>query len=280
MNPVARFATVALLGFAVGCGPAAPTKTSSKKPKKRPTVAVASSDRQSATNPHTFKVPDPDQPFQFKVPPITEEAPAAPEPSESASVPAPSPAAVPPASSPNLVPPEFRPDAGDPSGVSQAEVPLILSLAVFNSADVYGARPKNYVDASGRPLLSWRIQILPFMEQKNLFEEFQLKEAWDSDANKPLLAKAPRWLRTAYSEGEYTTTWKMVPGAAGGILLVEGGPGSSVPWTQPDEVVIDPDMPLAAFGQEPEGGYRVVLADGSRAKLDAKALSAKLLGKE
>ena len=43
----------------------------------------------------------------------------------------------------------------------------------------------------GRPLYSWRVLILPYLEQKDLYDEFDLNEAWDSPHNRELLAKRP-----------------------------------------------------------------------------------------
>ena len=42
-----------------------------------------------------------------------------------------------------------------------------------------------------RALLSWRVAMLPFLEQEKLYKEFKLDEAWDSDHNKKLIAKMP-----------------------------------------------------------------------------------------
>ncbi len=44
---------------------------------------------------------------------------------------------------------------------------------------------------NGRPLLSWRVHLLPFLEQQPLYEQFHLDEPWDSPHNKPLLEKMP-----------------------------------------------------------------------------------------
>src|SRR5262249_32600764 len=43
----------------------------------------------------------------------------------------------------------------------------------------------------GRPLLSWRVLILPYVEQGDLYSQFKLDEAWDSPNNLPLLEKMP-----------------------------------------------------------------------------------------
>jgi hypothetical protein len=46
-------------------------------------------------------------------------------------------------------------------------------------------------DKDGKPLLSWRVLILPYIEQDALYKEFHLDEPWDSDHNKKLLEKMP-----------------------------------------------------------------------------------------
>ena len=50
-------------------------------------------------------------------------------------------------------------------------------------------------DANGKPLLSCASQILPYLEQQALYNEFHLDEPWDSDHNKPLIARMPVVLR-------------------------------------------------------------------------------------
>src|SRR5262249_54097040 len=48
------------------------------------------------------------------------------------------------------------------------------------------------LDAKGnKPLLSWRVAILPFIEQKELYDEFKLDEPWDSPHNKELIGRMP-----------------------------------------------------------------------------------------
>ena len=46
--------------------------------------------------------------------------------------------------------------------------------------------PAAIVDKKGKPLLSWRVSILPFIEQDNLYKQFHLDEPWDSKHNLPL----------------------------------------------------------------------------------------------
>src|SRR6266487_3289226 len=56
-----------------------------------------------------------------------------------------------------------------------------------------------------KPLLSWRVVILPYIEEDNLYKQFKLDEPWDSDHNKTLIAKMPKIyapIRVKAKEGE------------------------------------------------------------------------------
>ena len=67
-----------------------------------------------------------------------------------------------------------------------------LALALRSYNDAYGHFPPAAVsDKSGKPLLSWRVLMLPWIQQGKLFKEFHLDEPWDSDHNKKLLEKMP-----------------------------------------------------------------------------------------
>ena len=67
-----------------------------------------------------------------------------------------------------------------------------FGLALHNFHDVNGHLPPGASrDPEGKPLLSWRVALLPFLEQQALFNEFKLDEPWDSPHNQPLLARMP-----------------------------------------------------------------------------------------
>ena len=57
--------------------------------------------------------------------------------------------------------------------------------AFHNYHDEHGHFPPAYtVDEDGKPLHSWRVLILPYMEQKALYEKIRLDEPWDSEYNR------------------------------------------------------------------------------------------------
>src|SRR5439155_14951587 len=86
-------------------------------------------------------------------------------------------------------------DAGliEPTGPAEASrAPVIasannlqqLALALLNYESAHGHFPAPASrDKNGKLLLSWRVQILPFLEQDNLYKEFHLDEPWDSAHN-------------------------------------------------------------------------------------------------
>src|SRR2546421_177216 len=68
-----------------------------------------------------------------------------------------------------------------------------IGIAFHNHAGTYNSKlPSDILDKSGKPLLSWRVAILPFIEEDNLYKQFKLDEPWDSDHNKKLIERMPK----------------------------------------------------------------------------------------
>jgi hypothetical protein len=60
-----------------------------------------------------------------------------------------------------------------------------IALALQDYHDEFGSFPPAYIiDAAGKPLHSWRTLILPFNEQKPLYEKIDLTKPWDDPANR------------------------------------------------------------------------------------------------
>ena len=71
-----------------------------------------------------------------------------------------------------------------------------IGLAMHNYHAMHKSFPPAYtVDKSGKPLLSWRVLILPFLEQDALYKEFHLDEPWDSAHNRALIERMPETYR-------------------------------------------------------------------------------------
>ncbi len=158
-----------------------------------------------------------------------------------------------------------------------------IMLAMWNYHDSMGAFPPAAVtNKAGKPLLSWRVMILPYIEQNALYGEFKLDQAWDSPANKKLLAKMPKvyGLPGVRVKPEYGTFYRVftgpdtpfrgnaglrvvqiTDGTANTLFVAEGG--EAVPWTKPDELAVGARKPLPKLGGLFPEGFHTALADGT-----------------
>lgn len=142
----------------------------------------------------------------------------------------------------------------------------------------------------GKPLLSWRVAILPYIEQEALYKKFKLDEPWDSENNKKLLAQMPKLYampgeaakerdKTIYQvfngkdsifEGKKPPSLTQITNANGSsntVLVVEAG--EAVPWTKPADLAYVPGKPLPKLGGD-ETSFLAVFADGHVQRLPKK----------
>jgi len=141
------------------------------------------------------------------------------------------------------------------------------------------------MDKQGKPLLSWRVALLPYVEQDNLYKQFKLDEPWDSEHNKKLLAIMPKIYAPARGKKTrepYSTYYRVftgkdalfapngknrftignVPdGTSNTIAVVEAG--EAVPWTKPEGLEYDAKKPLPKLGGQFRNGFLVLMLDGS-----------------
>ena len=83
-----------------------------------------------------------------------------------------------------------------------------ISIGLFSYETTNKGLPASYnTDGEGRPLLSWRVHLLPYLEQQTLYNQFHLDEPWDSPHNKTLIELMPQVYRSPFSDSPlgYTT---------------------------------------------------------------------------
>jgi prepilin-type processing-associated H-X9-DG protein len=156
-----------------------------------------------------------------------------------------------------------------------------LMLAMHNHHDAHGRFPTAAIyDKRGKALLSWRVLILPFIEQNDLYKEFHLDEPWDSEHNKKLLDRMPSVYAATGEEKSNRTHYQVfvgkdtcfegkkgirifeIPdGTSNTIMIVEAA--NAVPWTKPEDLPFDADKPLPKLGGLYPGGFNAAFADGS-----------------
>jgi hypothetical protein len=160
-----------------------------------------------------------------------------------------------------------------------------IALAMHNYLDVHRTFPAAATyNAQGQPLLSWRVYLLPFIEQDALFRAFRLDEPWDSEHNKKLIAQMPVTYRSPAQKNlpQGKTTYlapvgpktifdgkkgmpiqKITDGTSNTIMIVEADDSRAVFWTQPEDYKIDAKDPLAGLVRRGARGFHAAFADGS-----------------
>jgi RNA polymerase sigma factor (sigma-70 family) len=157
-----------------------------------------------------------------------------------------------------------------------------IGLAMHNYHDVHGHFPASASYKDGKRLLSWRVALLPYLDQEALHQQFKLDEPWDSEHNKKLLAKMPQLFappgtktkkphttfyqvfvgQGAMFEGQIEMQIRNITdGLSNTFMAVEAA--EAAPWTKPEDLVYDPDKPLPRLGGIFKNGFNALLADGS-----------------
>lgn len=163
-----------------------------------------------------------------------------------------------------------------------------VGLGLHNYHDTYGTFPPAYVvGRDGEPLYSWRVLILPFMEENELYEEFHLDEPWTSEHNRSLLEKIPKVYKSPYLPYEEQSSgmtpvrgivdqhkWRTVLRPQNGIALDEipdgadktgiaiGDPAHLIEWTKPEDIDPLAVLVLSDLDQTKLNGIFVLNADG------------------
>lgn len=164
-----------------------------------------------------------------------------------------------------------------------------VGLGIHNFVSANNKLPDTIRDKDGKPLLSWRVAILPFLEQQALFNEFKMDEPWDSPHNKPLMARMPATFSIPNSPAEPGMTFyrsfsgpstlfdptakkglsfaDITDGLSNTLALVEAR--EAVEWSKPDneipfdEKAEDAKGILEKLGGHFPGGFNALLLDGS-----------------
>jgi prepilin-type processing-associated H-X9-DG protein len=158
---------------------------------------------------------------------------------------------------------------------------IMLALANYEAA--HGSYPSASIsDRNGKPLLSWRVTILPLLGQEDLFRKFHLDEPWDSEHNRRLLDQMPStylcpaqagWLKhqTIYQAAVGSeTVWppsrgirlsEVTDGIAGTIGVLESD--RPVPWTKPEDITFRSDRPFVPWEATHSAGINTGFLDGS-----------------
>jgi RNA polymerase sigma factor (sigma-70 family) len=165
-----------------------------------------------------------------------------------------------------------------------------IGIAMLTYHDAHKALPLHaiYSKDGKTPLLSWRVALLPYIDQEELYKQFKLDEPWDSPHNKKLIAKMPAMYatpsgkkgmpekteegRTHYQvftgpdtlfDGAKKMTFEDVgDGTSNTILVIEAK--DPVIWTKPDDLPLPKEKnKMPGVGGLFKSGVHVLLCDTS-----------------
>jgi hypothetical protein len=175
---------------------------------------------------------------------------------------------------------------------------LMSGIAKFESAR--RRYPSNINDSRRAPsmerprmLLSWRVAILRYLDEEELYQQFHLDEPWDSPHNITLLGRMPRIYACDFPNEKGETRFVFFVGGSRSsngregprmavlnddpslrtsvdhlkgtdkvLGLVQAGMDKAVPWTKPEDIPFDVDDPLRNLGETETGGFLATRFDG------------------
>jgi hypothetical protein len=136
-----------------------------------------------------------------------------------------------------------------------------IAFAWHAHQDVNRTLPPQTVGAG----LSWRVAILPYIEQEQLYKQFKLDEPWDSAHNKKLIPLMPSIYASANAKPGFTfiqtfvgkktinadpkkggLLQKILDGTSNTLIFAEGA--KAVEWTKPDDITVTDNDPIVLGG--------------------------------
>jgi hypothetical protein len=162
-----------------------------------------------------------------------------------------------------------------------------IGLAMHNYHDTFGQFPAAHLnDHNDQPMVSWRVSILPFIDQQVRYNSYNFNEPWDSAANSQLLAPMPvayicpshpaaGGINTSYvtivgdnsllGNGKGVSIREVSDGLSNTLMVVEGCQ-LQIPWMKPEDVeansftrIGDPN----GVSSSHQNGVHMLLGDGS-----------------
>ncbi|MEX2317686.1 MAG: DUF1559 domain-containing protein [Pirellulales bacterium] len=143
---------------------------------------------------------------------------------------------------------------------------------------VYPARA--IFDPSNKPLLSWRVELLPYLGYRDLYTRFRLDEPWNSRHNHSLLAQIPSVYQSAerfddktnyllpvenstiFSRNRGVPPVTIEDGPRNTVFVVEADDLLAVPWTEPRDYELNRSAPAKQLGALRGDSFFVVWGSG------------------
>ena len=157
-----------------------------------------------------------------------------------------------------------------------------IGLAMHNHHLVHHELPGNTSDRNEKPMLSWRVKILPFIGEEALYHRFHQDEPWDSEHNIKLMKlmpdvyrhpkivtkpgmtvyQRPRGAKLMMNSDKGRHFREILDGLSNTIMVLETRSDAAVAWTRPKDVSVNLDTPKTKWFDEQRSGFNTLMGDG------------------
>jgi prepilin-type processing-associated H-X9-DG protein len=169
-----------------------------------------------------------------------------------------------------------------------------IGIALQNYHEAYGSFPPAYIaDENGRPIHSWRVLILPYIDMQPLYNRYRFDEPWDGPNNRLLADMSPTVFgcpseehagdekdpkttsyvavigpETAWPGDRLTSLSDIKDGTSKTLLLVEVA-NSGIRWSEPRDLHVLQMAPAInpkagqGISSRHKGGATAMMCDGS-----------------
>lgn len=165
-----------------------------------------------------------------------------------------------------------------------------VALAVHIHESQHAELPWYQDPKSEKPAVSWRVKLLPYIERRDLYDQYKFDEPWDSENNLKVAETMPAIYRTSGLEEPGMTGVQIISakeplksfadikdGTSNTLMVVVAGPDKAVPWTKPQDIDFDPETGVASFGELAEDELIFATYDGAVRTVPAEKLTVEII---
>lgn len=166
-----------------------------------------------------------------------------------------------------------------------------ISLAMLNYESANGHFLPAYIaDEDGKPMHSWRVLLLPYLEQEALYNQYSFDEPWNGPNNSKLhdvivpgfqcssVGRGEQETNTSYRlvtgkgtafDGDHETTFREVSDGTSNTLTIVEVANSDTHWMEPVDLPLDEALARFSDPDKAEqccnhpGTFNISLMDGS-----------------